>query len=30
MTVIVAKWTLEDYHRMIEAGILTNRRVELL
>jgi Uma2 family endonuclease len=24
------KWTIEDYHRMIEAGILDNRRVELL
>lgn len=25
-----AKWTVEDYHRMIEAGILDNRQVELL
>lgn len=24
------KWTVEDYHRMIEAGILDNRKVELL
>jgi Uma2 family endonuclease len=24
------KWTLEDYHRMIEAGILSDRHVELL
>ena len=24
------KWTLEDYHRMIEVGILSDRRVELL
>jgi len=24
------KWTLEDYHRMIDAGILTDRKVELL
>jgi Uma2 family endonuclease len=30
MTTITAKWTLEDYHRMIEAGILDDRRVELL
>lgn len=30
MTLIVAKWTLDEYHRMIEAGILDNRRVELL
>jgi len=27
---ITAKWTLDDYHRMIEAGILCDRRVELL
>ena len=24
------KWTVEDYHHMIEAGILADRRVELL
>ena len=24
------KWTVDDYHRMIAAGILENRRVELL
>ncbi len=30
MTVTVAKWSIEDYHRMIAAGILDNRRVELL
>lgn len=28
--VITAKWTIEDYHRMIAAGILDDRRVELL
>lgn len=27
---VTAKWTLEDYHQMIEAGILDDRRVELL
>lgn len=27
---ILAKWTVEDYHQMIEAGILQNRSVELL
>ncbi|NJN86453.1 MAG: Uma2 family endonuclease [Leptolyngbyaceae cyanobacterium SL_7_1] len=27
---ITAKWTLEDYHQMIAAGILADRRVELL
>lgn len=26
----LAKWTVDDYHRMIAAGILSNRRVELL
>jgi Uma2 family endonuclease len=26
----LAKWTIEEYHQMIEAGILQNRRVELL
>lgn len=27
---ILAKWSVEDYHRMIEAGILRDRRLELL
>lgn len=27
---ILAKWTVEDYHRMIEAGILSDRSVELI
>lgn len=26
----LAKWTVEDYHRIIEAGILCDRHVELL
>lgn len=30
MTVTIAKWTINEYHRMIAAGILDNRRVELL
>ncbi|MBD2357064.1 Uma2 family endonuclease [Tolypothrix sp. FACHB-123] len=30
MVVTTAKWTIEDYHRMIAAGILDNRCVELL
>ncbi len=30
MTITTAKWTLQDYHRMIEVGLLENRRVELL
>ncbi|MBE9110122.1 Uma2 family endonuclease [Nodosilinea sp. LEGE 07298] len=28
--VAIAKWTLDDYHQMIAAGILSDRRVELL
>ncbi|MGF1537704.1 MAG: Uma2 family endonuclease [Elainellaceae cyanobacterium] len=27
---ILAKWSVEDYHQMIDAGILAGRRVELL
>ncbi len=30
MTVIIAKWTIDEYHRMIDAGILSDRQVELL
>lgn len=30
MTVTIAKWTIHEYHRMIAAGILDDRRVELL
>lgn len=30
MTLVTAKWTIDDYHRMIEAGILDDHRVELL
>lgn len=26
----LAKWSMDDYHRMVETGILRNRRVELL
>jgi Uma2 family endonuclease len=26
----LAKWSVEDYHRMIETGILVDRRVELI
>jgi len=28
--VITAKWSIEDYHQMITASILCDRRVELL
>ena len=30
MTISLAKWSVEDYHHMIAAGILCDRRVELL
>lgn len=30
MTVTLAKWTTEEYHQMIAAGIFDNRSVELL
>ncbi|MEW6495738.1 MAG: Uma2 family endonuclease [Cyanobacteriota bacterium] len=30
MTLTIAKWTVDEYHRMIAAGILDDRRVELL
>ncbi|MEA5462889.1 Uma2 family endonuclease [Leptothoe sp. PORK10 BA2] len=30
MSVVLAKWTLDDYHRMTAAGILDGRSVELL
>lgn len=30
MSLTAAKWSIEDYHRMIAAGILEGRRVELL
>lgn len=30
MTQTRVRWTVEDYHRMIEAGILRDRNVELL
>ena len=30
MTIILAKWTIDEYHSMIEARLLDNRQVELL
>jgi Uma2 family endonuclease len=30
MTLTTAKWTIEEYHRLVETGILADRRVELL
>jgi Uma2 family endonuclease len=30
MTLTLAKWTIDDYHQMIESGVLVDRYVELL
>ncbi len=30
MTVTLAKWTIDEYHQMVESGILIDRRVELI
>ncbi len=30
MAATLLRWTIADYHRMIEAGLLSDRRVELL
>lgn len=30
MTLTTAKWTIQDYHRIVAAGILEGRQVELL
>lgn len=30
MTVVIAKWTLAEYHRMIDSGVLDDRQVELI
>ncbi|MEL6580767.1 MAG: Uma2 family endonuclease [Cyanobacteria bacterium J06621_12] len=30
MTITLAKWTIDEYHSMIEAGLLDDRQVELL
>ncbi len=30
MTVTTARWTIEEYHRLVETGILDDKRVELL
>ncbi len=30
MAIALARWSVEDYHRMIAAGILGDRQVELL
>ena len=30
MTVTTAKWTIAEYHQLVETGILDDKRVELL
>lgn len=30
MTVTAARWTVEEYHRLIETGVLADKRVELI
>lgn len=30
MTLTLAKWTLDEYHQMLESGVLDDRHVELL
>jgi Uma2 family endonuclease len=30
MTLTTAKWTIDEYHQLVETGILADRRVELL
>jgi Uma2 family endonuclease len=30
MTITTAKWTIDEYHQMVDAGILRDRKVELL
>jgi Uma2 family endonuclease len=30
MTTVTAKWSLQDYHQMIETGLLNERKVELV
>ena len=30
MTITTAKWTIAEYHQLVETGILDDRQVELL
>jgi Uma2 family endonuclease len=30
MTLVTAKWSLAEYYRMIAAGVLVDRQVELI
>ena len=29
-SIVISKWTIDEYHQMIDAGILCDRHVELL
>jgi Uma2 family endonuclease len=30
MTITVAKWSIDEYHQLVESGVLADRKVELL
>jgi Uma2 family endonuclease len=30
MTIVIAKWSIQDYHQMISTGLLNDRQVELI
>jgi Uma2 family endonuclease len=30
MTIVTAKWSIQDYHQTIEMGLLNERKVELI
>ena len=30
MSITIAKWTIEQYHKLVNAGMLIDRKVELL
>jgi Uma2 family endonuclease len=30
MTLIAAKWSIDDYHQMVDSGLLDDRAVELI
>jgi Uma2 family endonuclease len=30
MTIVTAKWNIQDYHQMISTGLLNDRKVELI
>lgn len=30
MTLTIAKWTIDEYHRLVETGLLDDRRVDIV